>query len=125
MLTGGCPELLPNPVKARRVLGVVLCVGDSHKLFLNYLWSGCLRPCAELSIGGGLCAACVSSQDMSDWIQCWQMAEKQRYGVNVSLSPTPACSAAEPQKAGWGVNKQDDSFASHAASKQNAITFCQ
>lgn len=42
----------------------------------------------SLCIGGGLCAACVSSLNMSDWIQCWQMAEKQRYGVNVSY-PTP------------------------------------
>lgn len=62
------------------------------------------------------------SVDMSDWIRFWQMAEKQRYRVNVF---PPACSAAEPQEGVWGwgggVNKQDDSFASYAASKQYAI----
>lgn len=39
------------------------------------------------------------SVDMSDWIRFWQMAEKQRYRVNVF---PPACSAAEPQEAGGG-----------------------
>lgn len=54
------------PITAHRILDVVLCVGDSHKLFLNYLWSGCLHSSAELSIGGRLCPACVSGYEWLD-----------------------------------------------------------
>lgn len=86
------PQILP--ITPHRILGGVLGACDSYKLFLNYLWSACLRLWSELEdhVQSG-------SLDISHWILLWQMAEKQRYKVNVF--PT-ALSAAEPQEAIWG-----------------------
>lgn len=93
-----------GPTYCQRIPGSVLWLIQA---FLNYLWSGYSHPCADLSIGRRLCAACFSGHDWLDPA----LADGCKATLRGKFVPRRPFSMPSHGRPVEEVNKRDDSFA--------------